>query len=394
MKLLLASFFILVTFFGCSDSAQDNGDNQAKIADPDLEMVSFLTGTVIQPRLTRFVDTTTSMYQSLSNTCGTDAEVSVSELKDLWTLMMMDFHYTEVFLYGPLLIADETKIGDTNPIKKVIYSLQNSSTQMGLIDKEIVNAGKKGEKYKARKKQNIIGLDALEYVLFSSLSERESLSGRSGECFYLRFVAQSLFERVTSLEQQYQDKVMVPLTQPEGLTRVRIYLDHLLKGMVAFADKELKDRKIAIPLGIEVNSNEKFPCVLGEDCQNYLEHPFALMADSAVNESLQAISDAFSGKNKQKKIGFGFSDYLTLLKGADKTGALPGLASDLKAFWTIMPQGQDYVDAFASYLGDDDLQNPAFEAYSRLRELTSWLKTGFIVDMNTELPGNVQGDND
>ena len=62
--------------------------------------------------------------------------------------------------------------------------------------------------------------------------------------------------------------------------------------------------------------------------------------------------------------------------------------------WQALPSGAAYEELFAEYGESNNNENPVYQAYIKVRDLSSWLKTEFIVDLSSQLPGAVQGDND
>lgn len=391
MKYFLAVFVITAMFFGCSSSS-DQPETVNNVVDKDLELAQFLTEDVVAPRFASLTMGAQEFAGRVQSVCFDKEVEQVSELQNLWTQMMLDFHYTEVFLYGPLLVDDEAKVGDTNEIKKLFYSLQDYQNQATLINKEIEKAAKRKEKYKARSKTNITGLDSLEYVLYRGNFTEGELTSETPSCFYINFVAQDLTKRLDAFYGKFNDQVVAPLATTAGQTEVRVLWDRYSKGMIAFADKELKDRRMAVPLGIKVSSTETFPCDLGVDCHSlYLEHPWSLMARESIETSMTAMSDAFSGGANG---GFGFQKFLVTGKDTLPKTSMPGMATELSQSLKKFPAGQSYVLEFKNYLGDEDPSNLAYQYFMRIRTFTTWLKTSFVVQMDAELPGNVQGDND
>ncbi len=387
MKLAIASLILLGLFFGCSSST--NPAESEPAVDKDLELVNHLTETLVAPRLSTMAVGAQGLNESVVQACSGEV-VEVSNLQATWDNIMQNFHYTEVFIYGPLLIEEEDKMGDTNPIKNVIYSLQDPEKQAAVIDREMQKAHLQQDKYNLRTRPNIIGLDAIEYVLFEKLKDQESLAETDESCTYLQAITAELVVWVDKIHGDFLSKVYQPLQTADGQTRARFFIDQYTKGLITFTDKELKDRKLGAPLGLATTEN--YDCELGVNCHTlYIEHQFSAKAHQALLTNFQAIHDAFEGTSDSKGTGFGYSDYIDNSNSDQlKSFAEERVVKRVK----VLPEGAEFAEAFASYQGDESLDHPAYAAYKEIQKLTTWLKTDFVAEMNAELPENVQGDND
>ncbi|MEM7646023.1 MAG: hypothetical protein AAF203_03865, partial [Pseudomonadota bacterium] len=185
-----------------------------------------------------------------------------------------------------------------------------------------------------------------------------------------------------------------------GISQTDTLFSNFVKDLVVFADKILKDQKMAASLGLKVT--ESYPCSKGKDCHEYLEHPYSGLAREALIKNLEAIDHAFNGsKNKSATIyDFSLNRYLeeagvTITK--DNKGVQ---VSELIETFSALPEGSAFYGLFANAYTDSDSDlvikesNQAFQAFQELKQLTDWLKTDFVMDLNTNLPGTVQGDND
>ena len=134
----------------------------------------------------------------------------------------------------------------------------------------------------------------------------------------------------------------------------------------------------------------------------YLEHPFSAMAREAVIENLRAISDVLSGKVLDDgESGFGYKSYFEQSGNLEENRSLIIGAKDLISQWESLPEGDAYFQLFSETNEVvSKSSNPLEESgeilalYGNLKEITDWMKGDFVVDLNTNLPGSVQGDND
>ncbi len=389
MKILLISIVVLGMFFGCSSSKEPGGEVETPV-DKDFELASHLINSMMAPRVASLLGGMSELQKSVRQVCGGEiAPQPVEHFQSLWTQVMLDYHYTEVFLYGPLLVEEKDKFGDFNPIKDVIYSLQDPEKQAQIIDLEVNKANTLGDKYRLRSRSNIIGLDSIEYLLFKRMSEGFIMAQGNETCVYFQAVNDNLMEWIGKVSESFFKMVYDPFQTAAGQTQARAYADACTKGLVSFADKVLKDRKLAAPLGIQSSSGHS--CNQGVDCHTlYIEHQYANISRLSTLTSLQAIEDSFMGTVSGQLSGLGFASYIE-----NDSAQLKSLANnELVKTWEAMPAGVDYFESFAQYQGDESLENKAYAAYSRVKKLTDWLKTDFIADMNAELPENVQGDTD
>ncbi len=388
MKAFLVVFTVLGLFFGCSDATNQSVPTSA--VDKDFELVSHLTNNMMAPHVNSMARETETLRSMINSSC-TVQPLPVEDLRTAWKKIISQFHYTEVFLYGPLLIEEEDKKSETNPIKVVLYSLQDPSNQAAVIDREIDKAKLQGaDKYKIRKRPNIMGLDAIEYVLFGRLSEQAELVAGEGDCVYLNAVTSELSVWMQKVRNDFFKKVYQPLQTSEGQANAKAFLNLYTQSLILFADQDLKDRKLAAPLGLE--ADDGLPCELGVDCHTlYLGHSFSSLAQESTFTNLLAIQDAFQGTSTFGTPGFG---YLTYIEDTDSPVAKSFIQGDFKKRWQEMPVGEDYIQTFASYKGDQSLDNLAYAAYVEVKKLSDWLKSSFLAEMNAELPDNVQGDND
>ena len=132
-----------------------------------------------------------------------------------------------------------------------------------------------------------------------------------------------------------------------------------------------------------------------------MEHPYALIGKEALAQNVKALKEAFFGKrNDDGTAGFGFVSYLVASQASTDISQLSANFNQVELNLNDVPGGQDFYDLFEDfYVTDDsevaqDQNNYAYLLYQSTKKVTDWLKTEFVVDLNTGLPGSVQGDND
>lgn len=385
-------YLLIVTFSGCSSPV-----SQQSSVDKEGRLTEYIVMGLLTPKYQSFKEGTFNLNQEIHRACNSEEPVLVSYLQDLWVQAMMDFHYLEVFNFGPITTGRSEGTVEGR-LKGAIYSLPQVNHEAS-IDREIDKAFQQQENYKIRGlKNHLLGFDSIEYVLFSRYLSHEQFTSSSRECVYLKYIATDLEQRVNKLTGLWQEQELPFLQSPEVQTNLAsTYVNRIAEGITPFVDKIVKDRKLAAALGIPVS--ETYDCEQGFNCHSlYLEHPHAKMAQESLLVHLQAIEDAFISTSKKQtnspEESFTFNDYF------EQSGlSLKSLNEDLFAgeftqTWNELPQGEEYIDLFATYSAELGTENKAFSAYQKVQGLTRWLKTGFIVSLNVNLPGSVQGDND
>ncbi len=184
-------FLMLALFMGCSSSRNDSSLPSTPITDKDKKLVEHIVFDIVDPRMKSFGSHVKHLNSQVSVACDA-GEVSVTELRKLWLSAMMDFHYLEVLAFGPLGAKE-------GAVKKQIYSLP-SIGQNTLIEREIEMAFRRGYNYRQNRTRNyLIGLDAIEYVLFEYLKDMDVIKSENSACNYLGFITEKLHSQVKKL---------------------------------------------------------------------------------------------------------------------------------------------------------------------------------------------------
>lgn len=378
---LFSAIFLVVVFMGCSQSSTPYSSSYVSgihYLDKEGDVTSYLTENILDQRVHSFNQNFELLNTELKVYCQTEgSELTLASFQELWWNAMADFHYLEVLPVGPL---SENK----KRLSQSIYSLPLNK-QDKLIDKEIKKAAKRKEKYRLNKNKNHInGLDSLEYVLFVQMDQSTE---PADSCYYISALMSHLNEKVEVFNEKWSE-YLVALKAPEVQTDLKdTFINMAANEVVQFVDKDLKDRKLAAPMGLKYDTVYK--CRPGENCADvWLEHPFSNMAKESLLVHLQALRDIFEGpRGKGMSSGMGLSDYLVYSGAEPKSLGLSKMMRDFEA----LPEGENYKAMFDVEMNEE---NEIFLAYQSLQKFGSWLKVDFVADLNTELPGSVQGDND
>ena len=377
----------LVLFMGCSSSRENLSSHSNQAIDKDKKLAEHIIFDIVDPKMKSFASHVKHLSSQVKKACDGIA-VSFTELRSLWLGAMMDFHYLEVLAFGPLSAGEGV-------VKRGIYSLPVKG-QNNLIDREIQKAFRRGSNYRQNRVRNyLVGLDAIEYVLFEYLKEIDIeidvIKNNDPVCNYLVFITEKLHYQVKNLTENWQLEEVDFIQSPEGQTRMGEFVKRITDSLIVFADKGIKDQKVRDPMGKGKSCPEKNCAEL------YLEHPFSEMAKEALIENLKALSDALSGKIlSDGKRGFGYDSYLSHLGVSEKNRLMIVQTRFLLSEWKKLPDGEDYFNLFSEINKSSQPlpENNIVRLYDELKKITDWLKKDFVADLNTELPGSVQGDND
>ena len=146
---------------------------------------------------------------------------------------------------------------------------------------------------------------------------------------------------------------------------------------IFYIEKEVKDYKLGIPLGVS-------ECVIGL-CPESLESRFANVSTANIRQNYLGFRRLFQGCGGNYS-GLGFDDWL------DAIGA-----SDLRArMLTALDGAQQAIDALDPPLEISITQDTdrVWAVYTALKQLTDLLKSEFVTVLDLELPAGAGSDND
>ena len=301
---------IIIVLTGCAPSREKSSLPSTQVVDKDRKLVEYIVFDIVDPRMKSFISRVRSLNSQVSKACDTD-EAAVRNLRESWVRAMMDFHYLETLAFGPLGAKD-------GAVKRGIYSLSVMG-QGTLIDREIQKAFRLGSDYKQVRIRNyLVGLDAIEYILFEYFSETDVINREIPACGYLVFITEHLRSRVESLTKAWGKQELEFIRSPEGQTRMRKTMGRITDSLVMFADKEMKDRKVGASMG------KKSPCPENNCAELYMEHPFSGMAKEAFIENLKALSDLIRLYSELKKLTDWLKKDFPVYLNTDLPGSVQG----------------------------------------------------------------------
>ncbi len=169
-----------------------------------------------------------------------------------------------------------------------------------------------------------------------------------------------------------------------------------LSDALFFLDKNVKDTKLSLPLGISAR------CAF-DACPKLVEYPYSQQSLSMIKSNLEAFKAAFNGGE-----GFGFAN---IIVEKEQKPLADRFNNNIDAALTLINQinGSLYAQA-ELILQDNDEDNaacnnavanpeissklPACQLYGLIKRITDDLKTGFVAVVDLDIPKRAQSDND
>ncbi|KPV97661.1 Imelysin [Pseudoalteromonas sp. P1-9] len=155
---------------------------------------------------------------------------------------------------------------------------------------------------------------------------------------------------------------------------------NVISDALFYLTEELKDQKLALPLGYESNS-----CGL-EACPQDVESPIAAQSLANIKANLAAFEKLFTGNGVMQDNTTGFDDFLVEEEGTDvKDAMLTGLEQSNAALDAINGSLQQALI---------DEKDKVETSHAKVKDVTDQLKHDFINKLALELPKSSAGDND
>lgn len=244
------------------------------------------------------------------------------------------------------------------------------------------------------------GLVSLEHLLFSSeldhsctiandaladWNSRPDGERRVARCEFALEVANDLVDNSKVLLEKWQGETgyaveLKKAGEPDNSFESAHAAVNVITNAMFYADKQLKDQKLAIPLGYFSNS-----CGL-EACPQDVESPIAANSLANMKANLAAFEKLFTGNGTEAENTTGFDDFLDFEDGSDiKEAMLKGIQDSNAA-----------IDAI-----DGNLQQALVNekekvehTHAKVKDITDQFKHDFINKLALELPKTSAGDND
>lgn len=246
---------------------------------------------------------------------------------------------------------------------------------------------------------NVRGLGTLEYLLFNDDADNgcpnysplnaqgtwaalglEQIRARKAE--YARVVADDVLAHAQALlsaweQGKFREQLSEAGTASSHYPSQQAALN-AVSNAIFYVEREVKDKKLALPLGISPE------CTSGL-CPEALESQYAGLSTDNIQQNLLGFQRLFWGCGRRAS-GLGFDDWLHEV-GAGELAQRMRLAFD---------SAKTAVDELDPPLEQAIISRPdaARAVYDRLKELTFLLKTEFVSALQLELPTGSETDND
>ncbi|WP_440053173.1 imelysin family protein [Pseudoalteromonas sp. T1lg65] len=424
IKPLLLASTIALLLSGCGESTSstsgkdfkgnetDNTDTVTVISFDQKKLLVNLTDNVITPTFEQFAEKAQSLPAPIKAYCDLESEFDPTMgddqakaaldsakvvAQDAWKQTMVSWQHAELMIVGPLLENDKELRND-------IYSWPKGSTcsvdqdvayfEQGDIDGIPYNIRNRSDRRK--------GLDALEYLLFNeelayscsnSIIAGNVLNGwnirneqerKAARCQYAVEVANDLSHSAQSLLNQWSGEqgyaqVLKTAGDPGNKFDTETQAINEISDALFYMTEELKDYKLATPLGMFANSCGR------EACPADVESRYAKHSIENIKANIAAFEQLFLGGGSEPS-NTGFDDFLDEQQATDtKEAMLQGLA-DAKAA----------ADSLQSDLQTTLATDPESvkQTHGKVKVVTDELKSDFINKLALELPKTSAGDND
>jgi len=383
----------------CSPSPANNS-----AAEPDTELVrmrrqvlSSIGEHVILKSLEDFEQKATALESAAQKWSESNDPADREAAQQAWRDAMESWQHAEVFQVGPAGIMADVAGGED--LRDEIYSwpLVNPCR----VDQELVSKGYEDSAAFSQQLINVRGLDALEYVLFVDGTENAckanstinsdgswaaldaaTLDERRAD--YAAAAAKDLGAHASKLADHWradgQNFLAEFSTAGNGSDTYRTSQEALnaLTDALFYVEKETKDMKLAIPVGISDCETET--------CPDALESQWANFSKEQARANMIALEAAYLGNYPGEAEQQGFDDLLVEL-GEES------LDAEMRSRIGAALQA---IDAIDGPMGQALEQDPASveAAYTAYKAVGDLLKTQFIGALDLELPQRAEGDND
>jgi predicted lipoprotein len=395
---------LLVSLTGCKESG---GNGSSAVPDDGFDKESLLSSiglNVVIPRIKQFHASAQTLANRIGDYCtALDAADAAPEAaataQTSWRETMQDWQFLEALQFGPVAMNAYT-------LRNEVYSWPLVNT-CG-VDQEVIAAQDEG--YVLTERYNRKGLAALEYLLFdddldhsctdavAATQQWNSLAAaerREQRCTYMQLVVDKVVAAGQQLVADWepdQGNFLGSLTDGSEYGSMRQAVNAVSDSLF-YLDREVKDRKLGVPAGINPDCRE-------DSCPEDVEHPWADHSRQAMVANLQGFQAVFLGNLPDSaEDGVGFDDYLTALGAEDLANRMSqAIAATISALQapdqslTALATGIDPAACAAS--SRDDRQVEICSLYADMKAITDELKTEFIGILNLEKPKVAEADND
>lgn len=358
-------------------------------------LLGHLASAVILATYDDFVTDAVALEGAAAAYAGSLAPADRQAVQAAWRKAMSTWGRAEIMQVGPAGLSGAVAGGQD--LRDHIYSwpLVNRCR----VDQELVEQAYENVDAFAAEHINVRGLDALEYLLFAEgetnacapqndINQSGSWNAVVGEiparrAVYAATVATLIERQARQLRDAWAadggnfaselasagSGSAVYATQRDALNAVSDALFYL--------EKQTKDAKVAVPLGL-------LDCSTAT-CPGSLELRLAPHSKQAIADNVAGFRAMFTGGPGSDDLGF--DDWLVAYGAADVSEAIVTALDEADAAIAAIEE-----DDLAVTLADDP--ESLLAVHEALRGVATELKTRFVGILDLELPKSVEGDND
>jgi uncharacterized protein len=386
VALILLALMSGLMFDGCYET-HSNSSADTLPDDIRSSLLKSIRSEVIIPLLNQFEPKLTSLRVAIE---AQDLESA----REAWRSSMLAWHQLELLQFGPAGISG-LRVGGED-IRDQIYAFP--LTNPCRVDQVLVAQNFTESKWAETASINVIGLDAIEYLLFQEGGESvcpvQSKLIRDGEWAafqedennaanqkwsYLKVLIAGVQAKYQLLLAAWMGSFGVAFEEAqEPFTSQREVVDQIFAG-IFYLDEVIKDLKIGAPVGI-------YMTCLESRCPELLEHRRSMLSRQAIESNLTALLAIFEGKVAEStEASFGFSKLLIAEGASELSRELEGLiVSNLERI-REMPSLEQSLD---------ESPEEVEALHASIKELCDLMKSQMVTVLNLSVPQEGAGDND
>ena len=307
---------------------------------------------LIVPGYENLLTETELLKTAIENFNTTSNQENLASLRAQWLKAYRTYQRIGFFNFGP---AEEVFLNvSLNSFPTSKLKIENNITSGGYDLSSVTNPDAKG-------------FPALDYLLFGIGSDEETLAfytsdgNAANRKTYLSAIATDMVTRVSAVKMAWDAsgsnyrETFLSRTGNDASSSLKF----LVEGIVQYLERDVRDLKVGIPLGIR-SLNVPIP--------NNAEALYAQESVALAAESVAALQNIYHGKSTAD--GEGFDDYLTALNARYNGASLNDAIKDQLAL--TLQKVSEMPEPFSEAVENN--QAPIAAAYQELQKLTLLMK--------------------
>lgn len=380
-----------------ASGGSDSGPSEPEIPEEPFSKAAFLRQ-VADCAVARYRDFEVhalALDEAAKANVAAPSESTANAARNAWIAANASWQVAEIFRFGPAARTADEDAG-AKELRDQIYAWRFGArcpVETALVDK-LYASNSFGRSLISNR-----GLGAAEYLLFYSGSDNQcpdySAINKNGtwaalgdteiatrKRAYAEAVAGDILENTRKLLDAWDPahgNFRKKLTEPGSgsvYPSEQAALNTVWHG-IFYIEKEVKDYKLGIPLGVS-------ECANGS-CPEALESRYANVSTANIRQNYLGFRRLFQGCGANYT-GLGFDDWLDAIGASELRGRM----------LTALDGAQRAIDALDPPLEVSITQNTerVWPVYNALKQLTDLLKAEFVTVLDLELPAGAGSDND